>query len=515
MTHTTTMMIFMCLARSSFPAKATAWSLPGVTRSSTLLGRQRLQSSTKHSWWNCRGGSGDSDTSFSTRLYSTRSDATNIPPVPFSSHELREAFTHNLPVQQLGGLTYWNTSALTVDGTASNRFRVVFVLGGPGAGTFSFHLFDCLFVSCAVALLIRMDSMQAHVFDSLSSPFILLPLICLSEHSVLILPLSVELHFYSFFFTILGKGTQCALLAEHYPVVHLSVGELLRQEQANPDSPNGALIRQTLVSGGIVPVEISIRLLQHAMQAAVEQWGTQVIYCVDGFPRNLDNLQGWCRYGYPQCMVWGILVYHCPLDVLEVRILERAKSSGRSDDNLASLQRRFTTFETETEPVIGMLRQQSETTHPPSFSVVDIRGDQSLEDVWLKTQHVFNQLILHDVLTANAALLQAVEQGDCDTYARLCCNYMREDKDALQFMHAMECPPSTDTLVSSSITNAQCDIISGKQVAVSYDRVLQGQVVREKRIWSHKGPSGWCNVHFSRIPQAVAVEETTSAPSMS
>ena len=60
-----------------------------------------------------------------------------------------------------------------------------------------------------------------------------------------------------------GKGTQCARLEQTFPsrVVHLSAGELLRQEQARggPDAP---LIDSCLVNGTIVPVEVTLRLEQ-------------------------------------------------------------------------------------------------------------------------------------------------------------------------------------------------------------------------------------------------------------
>jgi len=37
---------------------------------------------------------------------------------------------------------------------------------------------------------------------------------------------------------------------------------------------------------------------------------------------------------------------------MEKRILERAKTSGRSDDNLESLKKRFDTYQSESAPVV-------------------------------------------------------------------------------------------------------------------------------------------------------------------
>merc|ERR1739848_985512 len=50
---------------------------------------------------------------------------------------------------------------------------------------------------------------------------------------------------------------------------------------------------------------------------------------------------------------------NCPLKVCEERIMERSKTSGRSDDNLESLRKRFATYEEQTKPVIEQFRSQS------------------------------------------------------------------------------------------------------------------------------------------------------------
>lgn len=59
-----------------------------------------------------------------------------------------------------------------------------------------------------------------------------------------------------------GKGTQCQLLVKDFGFVHLSAGELLREEQARPGSEFGALIDGHMRNGTIVPVEITCGLLE-------------------------------------------------------------------------------------------------------------------------------------------------------------------------------------------------------------------------------------------------------------
>jgi UMP-CMP kinase len=310
--------------------------------------------------------------------------------------------------------------------------------------------------------------------------------------------LRLSTHYSSLYYTLLtiGKGTQSALMEENYPVVHLSVGQLLRDEQTTEGSPHRELIEKSLVAGQIVPVEISLQLVQEAMKEAAAMNGKQLTFLIDGFPRNYDNLTGWANNMPSTVAIGAVLVYKCPLKVLEERILERAKKSGRSDDNLASAQKRFTTFECETVPVITTLREAAALSD--QWSVVDVRGDQPLETVWVASQQVLNELILHDVLTANAALLRAVETGDVAQYESVCDAewFVGDTKDPASVMTQQEGGP----VATGEVCRAQLDFISGKHVAVSYDRVMQGEVIREKRIWSHQGQAGWRNVHFARTP---------------
>jgi len=51
-----------------------------------------------------------------------------------------------------------------------------------------------------------------------------------------------------------GKGTQCALLCKEFGFVHLSAGDLLREERMRAGSPYGELINNYIKEGQIVPM---------------------------------------------------------------------------------------------------------------------------------------------------------------------------------------------------------------------------------------------------------------------
>ncbi|KAL8822551.1 MAG: hypothetical protein Q9191_006715, partial [Dirinaria sp. TL-2023a] len=67
-----------------------------------------------------------------------------------------------------------------------------------------------------------------------------------------------------------GKGTQCANLVRDYGFKHLSAGDLLRAEQGRPDSEFGSMIKDYLREGKIVPMEVTVQLLENAMTAEIE-----------------------------------------------------------------------------------------------------------------------------------------------------------------------------------------------------------------------------------------------------
>lgn len=100
--------------------------------------------------------------------------------------------------------------------------------------------------------------------------------------------------------------------------------------------------------GQIVPVKITLTLLQQAMVKSGRD-----LFLIDGFPRNFDNLQGWKEEMHEdEFQVEGVLFYDCPESVMEERLLERGKTSGRTDDNAEAIRKRFHTYLESTMPVV-------------------------------------------------------------------------------------------------------------------------------------------------------------------
>ncbi|KAJ3265140.1 hypothetical protein HDU77_006371 [Chytriomyces hyalinus] len=142
-----------------------------------------------------------------------------------------------------------------------------------------------------------------------------------------------------------GKGTQCVRLAKEFRLTHLSTGDLLRAE-LDKGSDIGKKCGDLMKEGKIVPMEIILGLLKNAIFANVDTPG----FLIDGFPRAMDQA---VEFEKTICPAKKVLFFNCPLDTLEARLLERGKTSGRADDNIETIRKRFKTFQEESLPVVG------------------------------------------------------------------------------------------------------------------------------------------------------------------
>jgi UMP-CMP kinase len=200
---------------------------------------------------------------------------------------------------------------------APPRPKAVFVLGGPGSGK-------------GAILLARMPALgiaSAQACDRATAP--------------------KGPHDWSVF-----AGTQCAMIVERFGFHHLSAGDLLRAEKES-GTAEGEMIKEYIKDGKIVPVEVTVRLLKKAMAESGKQR-----FLIDGFPRNTNNVDGWNSVMGDSVELQFVLFLECTEEEMEKRLLERGKTSGRSDDNIESIKKRFVTYLAETAPVIAAFEAQ-------------------------------------------------------------------------------------------------------------------------------------------------------------
>ncbi|KYO19318.1 UMP-CMP kinase isoform B [Alligator mississippiensis] len=170
---------------------------------------------------------------------------------------------------------------------------------------------------------------------------------------------------------------------QKYGYTHLSAGDLLRDERKRPGSQYGELIENYIKEGEIVPVEITISLLKRAMDQTMAANAQKYKFLIDGFPRNEDNLQGWTKTMDGKADVSFVLFFDCDNETCIDRCLERGKSSGRSDDNRESLQKRIQTYLQSTKPIIDQYEKMGK--------VRKVDASKSVDEVFGKVVKIFDK----------------------------------------------------------------------------------------------------------------------------
>ncbi|KAL6079238.1 hypothetical protein STEG23_004374, partial [Scotinomys teguina] len=150
-----------------------------------------------------------------------------------------------------------------------------------------------------------------------------------------------------------GKGTQCKKLAEKYGFIHLSTGELLRQELAS-ESERSKLIRDIMERGDLVPSGVILELLKETMVASL---GHTKGFLIDGYPREVKQGEEFGRrIGNPHL----VICMDCSADTMTNRLLQRSRSSQRGEDTAKTIAKRLEAYHRASIPVIAYY----ETTTP-------------------------------------------------------------------------------------------------------------------------------------------------------
>ncbi|KAL7531794.1 hypothetical protein ACHAXR_004242 [Thalassiosira sp. AJA248-18] len=174
-----------------------------------------------------------------------------------------------------------------------------------------------------------------------------------------------------------GKGTQCQLLSDNLGWAHLSAGDLLRAERKKEGSELADIINANISAGKIVPSEITVKLIANAMEELRGEKG-QIKFLIDGFPRSEGNVNAWKEVVGDKANVECVLFFECPEDILTSRLLERAKTSGRNDDSIDVIRKRFVTYREESMPIIQMYEKEGK--------VRKIIADRSIEEVYKEVE---------------------------------------------------------------------------------------------------------------------------------
>ena len=177
-----------------------------------------------------------------------------------------------------------------------------------------------------------------------------------------------------------GKGTQCKSLVSRYRLLHLSSGDILRQERSE-GTELGKKAQSYMDSGALVPDEIIIEMMAKAIEKAPTAG-----FILDGFPRTVNQAVALDKaLGESGQKIDAVLNLEVDDGIIEKRMTGRRscpqcgavyhienmkpKTEGvcdhdgaeliqRPDDNPEVVEKRLETYHQQTEPLVDYYKKQ-------------------------------------------------------------------------------------------------------------------------------------------------------------
>lgn len=152
-----------------------------------------------------------------------------------------------------------------------------------------------------------------------------------------------------------GKGTQSEKIVEKYGFIHLSTGNMLRQE-IEDKTPLGLEAQRFMNDGQLVPDEVVIGMIDSCIEKHTGAKG----FLFDGFPRTVAQAEALDKLlSFRKTCIRKVIA----LDVVEKelidRLLKRGQTSSRPDDrDEGVIRERFSEYKRKTEPVADYYSKQ-------------------------------------------------------------------------------------------------------------------------------------------------------------
>ena len=154
-----------------------------------------------------------------------------------------------------------------------------------------------------------------------------------------------------------GKGTQASVLKEKFELVHISTGDVFRYNISN-QTELGILAKSYMDKGELVPDSVTINMLSDEVDRSITQAKG---YIFDGFPRTIAQAEALDAFLSEKGMQVDVTIaLEADEDELTARLLERGKTSGRTDDtDETKIRTRFAEYNAKTAPLIEFYKKQN------------------------------------------------------------------------------------------------------------------------------------------------------------
>lgn len=180
-----------------------------------------------------------------------------------------------------------------------------------------------------------------------------------------------------------GKGTQSEKLIARYGLKHLSTGDILRSE-ISAQSPLGMAAKSIMDRGQLVPDEVVIEMINSALENNPQARG----FLFDGFPRTTAQAEALDKLlSQKDTEIAMVLALQVGKEELVSRLLNRGKTSGRSDDtNESVIRSRIEEYEKKTSVVAEYYNKFDKVVLVKGEGTIDEIFDALCEKIDAKTE---------------------------------------------------------------------------------------------------------------------------------
>ena len=147
-----------------------------------------------------------------------------------------------------------------------------------------------------------------------------------------------------------GKGTQAALLSEHFGIPAISTGDIFRYNVKN-QTPLGVEAKGFMDRGEYVPDTLTNALVRDRLSHDDALGG----FLLDGYPRTIDQVHELDSILSDAGKRLDVVVQlTADNEELVRRLAHRAQVEGRADDTPEVIRRRLEVYDSQTAPLIDV-----------------------------------------------------------------------------------------------------------------------------------------------------------------
>ena len=182
-----------------------------------------------------------------------------------------------------------------------------------------------------------------------------------------------------------GKGTQAQFLKKRFNLKHISTGEIFRNNIKN-ETKLGVLAKSYMDNGDLVPDNVTIQMLKSEVKKSKNING----FIFDGFPRTISQAEVLDSFLESIKMeITATISLEVKETVLEERLINRGKLSGRSDDqDIDKIKNRFKEYNIKTSPLKNYYKSKNK--------LYAVSGIGSIDQIKNRLIDLMNQIKRYD-----------------------------------------------------------------------------------------------------------------------